>query len=488
MFSSLTATYQADSEFCSIPPDLRLEFLLKHRATIDAHSRLAIKDAEKQHIDVTRAIFFWRVDDLHQFQRYHDSARWNIAIFIALLTDMAYIESDPEEARSACNNPSSAEAKAGRQFAMAYLAAVLEHHNDAAVFGKREAFVQLWKISKYDLFTFNAAQKNTMKREMKRLTKEWQAELERILKAKDLGDSTKEVQEVYNAKVYKFIGVLIPGPRSQRGPHHLTPSQTIEGLKRQSDISASDMQPGVLLEVLRTNESDYDVAKSQHDTKADVDGSATQDAEIREEQKSRSDARAWPALNFPKISPPDPKQQQAAELVNVRDAIWVLKKSTPKAMLATLAELFPEASVRKPPTDPSAPTLFPNSPASLIPPTFEDMDVFLAYHAPKGSVNRTAQQDPDASISLSSDDNLQTQNRKRSASEHDENPEEPDKKRYKGEQAILTRSLLLPVDESLLRVEKNWEISADLPTAASATSIFGGDEQKSVGSVSKGDE
>ncbi|KAF2439640.1 hypothetical protein P171DRAFT_501974 [Karstenula rhodostoma CBS 690.94] len=490
-----------------IPPDLRLDFLLKHRAMIDAHSRLAIKDAEKQHINITRAIYFWRFDDLHQFQRYHDSARWNIAIFVALLTDRTHDEPKSEIGKATCDNPKSAKAKAAREFVVAYLAAVLEHHNDAATFEKREAFIKLWKSTKYDLFTFNSAQKQTMKRDMKRLSNEWQAELERIQKAKDLGNNEYEVETAYNAKVAKFVGVLIPGPRSQRGLHYRAPAETIEGLKMQSGISANNMQRGVLLEALKMNESDYYVPKPQPKIKPKVTtgppevpnttilGFAVQDVEFLEGQKPKPESQTtdWPALHFPKISPPDLEERKAAEVVDVREAIWVLKKSKTREMLAKLMELFPEdIPVRKPPYVGATLSDLPllpaatDRPASVIPPTFEDLGAFVVNNVPKSLMDSVAHSDSVANMSSSSKDNQQTKLGKRSISEQDEALEEPEKKRSKVEQDTVARSLMLPVDGSLLQLETTWQISADPPAATSTTSLFGRDEQKSRSSLFRG--
>ncbi|KAF1966529.1 hypothetical protein BU23DRAFT_315729 [Bimuria novae-zelandiae CBS 107.79] len=182
-----------------IPTDVGLDFLLKHHAIIDEQGCLAIKDPAVQHIDITRAIFFWRLDDIHQFQRYHDNARWNIALFVASLADERSAQPEPAQMHSA------------RQFAIAYLSAVLEHHRNPASFEMREAFVKLWKYSKYDFFTFTAAQKMLMKKEMKRLKGLWKVELDRLNNGKDLNKNKKEVEAAYNAKIAKFVGILVPG-------------------------------------------------------------------------------------------------------------------------------------------------------------------------------------------------------------------------------------------------------------------------------------
>ncbi|KAF9728883.1 hypothetical protein PMIN01_13263 [Paraphaeosphaeria minitans] len=337
----------------------------------------------------------------------------------------------------------------GEDQRLAYLAAVLEHHNDAAVFDKREAFVRLWKSTNYDFFTFKSAQKKTLKVNMKRFTKEWQVELERIQKAKDLGNNADEVQKAYNAKVAKFVGILIPGLRSQRGLNYRAPTQTIEDLKLQGDMSARDIQPGVLLEALKTNESDHYKPKPQRTTKPKVNNEPLQTPTT--------------AILGLAISRPNLQQKKAAQVVDVKEAIWFLQKSKPQKMLAKLMELFPEeVPVRQPIT------------ASGAPPSSLDLTILLQ------SSRRIA------SMLSSSHNNPQTIIGKRNASEQDGDLEGSEKKRHKGEQHVVARSLMLPVDDSLLQVETNWQISANTPVAPSNTSLFGSDELKPRSSLFKG--
>ncbi|KAL1610157.1 hypothetical protein SLS60_001822 [Paraconiothyrium brasiliense] len=464
-----------------IPSDLRLDFLLRNRATIDEHSRLAIKEPEKQHIDITRAIYFWRLDGLHQFQRFHDSARWNIAIYIALLTD------------EICDNASSVEAKAAREFAIAYLAAVLEHHNDAADFEKREAFVKLWKSTQYDFFTFNSSQKRLIKNEMKRLSKEWQVELERIQKGNELGKNNLVRKIAYNAKIAKFVGVLIPGPSSQRSPKYLTPTETIENLKTQSDFSAVDMKKGALLEALEDRASDYHVPKRDAKSEVKIDppqipmddgtlGFPIEDAAFLEAQKPKAELPStdWPALHFPKLSHRLNVNQHVEDIVNKHAAISVLKQSKPQAMLAKLMELFPEeVPIQGPPTANAA-----SSPAQVslpvilksvpVMPTFEDLGAWVANIA-------SHKPNPGIDTSSVSHDNMQTTSGKRSREGNSGEISTPEEKRIKSEEnsgALAARSLFLHVDESLLHPQTTWQISADPPATASTTPLFGGDEQR----------
>ncbi|KAF2249826.1 hypothetical protein BU26DRAFT_290537 [Trematosphaeria pertusa] len=202
----------------NIPRDLQLPFFLAHRDTIDTCRGLAIKDAATQHIDVTRAIFFYRLDAAHQFQRYHDSHRWNIAIFLALLTFPSTVYRV---------------SMAARRFMATYLAAVLEHHNNPAAFDMREEFVRLWKGGNYDFFTFGASQKKLLKCEMKRLHKEWEKELGRV--EVELG------REAYEARVARFAGVLVPAGETQRAQRRQEAVVSME-------VAAADVMQGIEME------------------------------------------------------------------------------------------------------------------------------------------------------------------------------------------------------------------------------------------------
>lgn len=49
----------------NISPDIQLQFFLQNRATIDNYAGKAIKDDDKQSFDITRAIWFYRLDEAH---------------------------------------------------------------------------------------------------------------------------------------------------------------------------------------------------------------------------------------------------------------------------------------------------------------------------------------------------------------------------------------------------------------------------------------
>jgi hypothetical protein len=211
----------------SIPPDIQLTFFLRHRATIGRYGGEPIRDESVQSLDITRATFFYRLDEARQFQRFHDTMRWNTALFVALLADYS---DDPPESSALRPKPnhqsSSSEARKGpsleqglmskdvyippaaRRFMSAYLAAVLEHHNTPTTFTARESFIEIWKAGIWDVFSmFGGAQKKLLKNIMKRLTREWEEELDYAVRC--MG------REEYDRKVGKFVGAVISGRRDQ---------------------------------------------------------------------------------------------------------------------------------------------------------------------------------------------------------------------------------------------------------------------------------
>ncbi|KAI4657667.1 uncharacterized protein J4E78_006055 [Alternaria triticimaculans] len=214
----------------NIPPDIQLPFFLYNRATIDRYASRPIKDEEKQSMEITRAIWFYRLDQTHHFQRFHDIMRWNTAIFVALLAQ----HSQSSDQRQSSHGGTGAVDRRRRtidsyrpgrvttttatithapippaaiRFIKQYLAAVIEHHNTpTSSFAARESFILTWKTGPWELFTvFGGAQKKLLKNAMKKLSKDWEAEL-RVAESQ-LG------RERYERKVGKFVGGVVPGKR-----------------------------------------------------------------------------------------------------------------------------------------------------------------------------------------------------------------------------------------------------------------------------------
>ncbi|KAI2482705.1 hypothetical protein Ptr902_05022 [Pyrenophora tritici-repentis] len=185
------------------PLDIQLAFFLRHRAAMDTYYGQPIKDSEKQHIDVTRVIWYYRIDERRQWVRYHDTTRWNLAIFIALLAQ------DEIDGRTSSTTSKSGAilSPSAYRFIISYLAAVLEYHNAPSTsFTAREAFVAKWKNSNWDIFTaFGGSQKKILKSRMKFLNKEWELELEYVL--------SKLGENEFEKRVAGFVGCVVPGRR-----------------------------------------------------------------------------------------------------------------------------------------------------------------------------------------------------------------------------------------------------------------------------------
>jgi hypothetical protein len=198
-------------KLASVPADLQLPFLLRNRALIDCHGGRPIKDELKQSTSITRAIFFYQLHQPHQFQRYHDLSRWNLAFFTAVLcTPPNSTASRVQSSRNTIGRVYETRdvSRAAYRFMVSYIAAVLEHHNTPTVFDKREDFVRLWKDSRWDVFErLGASQKKLLKREMPRLNTEWALELDRAIKA--MGRTE------YDTRVAKFVGCVVPGRKDQ---------------------------------------------------------------------------------------------------------------------------------------------------------------------------------------------------------------------------------------------------------------------------------
>jgi hypothetical protein len=229
--------------FSNIPPDLQLSYILCSCALIDRHGGRPIKDEREQSLNITRAIFSYHLHKPHQFQRYHDFSRWNLALFTALLC--ASLTTDIPPIQISHKLPtyitkSGHITPAARRFMTSYIAAVLEHYNTPTIFGKREDFIKRWKGCKRDFFQrFGASQRKLMKKEMQRLNAEWEHELDRA--AKYMGS------KAYDAQVARFVACIVPGRKVQ------DPLMKHRGT-RQREPKGMDVEPKLgnkLLDALR---------------------------------------------------------------------------------------------------------------------------------------------------------------------------------------------------------------------------------------------
>ncbi|KAJ4384903.1 hypothetical protein N0V86_000507 [Didymella sp. IMI 355093] len=205
-----------------IPHDIGLAWFLRHRALILAYVLTGMgnksdrEDGGDVEANVVRAVWYYRLDTVRQFQRYHDGVRWNLAIYVALLTRHALEKegrqerceygSDSDQGRSRCKRIEVQ--PAAIRFMMLYLEAVVEHHSHPMTFHKRDEFVRLWRRSGLDLFTINKSwAKKSLQRSLKQLSPQWSRELS--FAQCDMG------LEAYSEKVGKFVGSLVPGMADQ---------------------------------------------------------------------------------------------------------------------------------------------------------------------------------------------------------------------------------------------------------------------------------
>ncbi|KAH9878189.1 hypothetical protein J1614_003406 [Plenodomus biglobosus] len=217
----------------NLPPDLQLAFFLRHRAQMAQDGDQARKSAE-QSMDVTPAIWYYRVDSARQFQRWHDGVRWNLGMFVALLAlgeiyGEGYEEGYEEGWGGEYGNRQGRSHREGhghgqshqrfdplppplsppaKTFIKQYLHAVLEHHTTPTLFRARERFLHTWKTSRYDMFVLTrASHKQALKQALKRLRSEWERVLDREIAR--LGRAE------YERGVGRWVGCVVPGRRDQ---------------------------------------------------------------------------------------------------------------------------------------------------------------------------------------------------------------------------------------------------------------------------------
>jgi hypothetical protein len=190
----------------NIPHDINLAFLLRNRALIDEHNCVPQKEDSGQAEAIARAIWFYRLDTSHQFQRHHDIIRWNITLFTAIITyHNLYQQTDkqgiPRTLKSQRDSPIS---RAEARFITLYLAAVLEAHTNSTVFTARETFIRVWRVSPLVLFSnVKPWAQKTLKRTIRTLSREWDKELRRA--RQEMGAYE------YDIRIAPFVGSLVPG-------------------------------------------------------------------------------------------------------------------------------------------------------------------------------------------------------------------------------------------------------------------------------------
>ena len=193
----------------NVPRDINLAFLLRNYALIEAYNCVPQKEDSGQDEAIARAIWFYRLDTNHQFQRYQNNIRWNITLFTSLITLHSLIQQtkkqdiyqSKEGTRRSQHSPTFS--PAALQFMKLYLAAVMEAHAHPTIFTAREAFIRFWRVSPLELFNVKTWAQRAIGRRVKELSPEWDLELRRAWQV--MGN------DAYEAKVAPFVGCLIPG-------------------------------------------------------------------------------------------------------------------------------------------------------------------------------------------------------------------------------------------------------------------------------------
>jgi hypothetical protein len=309
----------------NIPPDIQLPFFLKYRAAIDHYAGKPIKDEEKQSLEITRAIWFYRLDEAHQFQRFHDTMRWNTAIFVALLA-LHSPSNDPPHGEVGAVDHRRAPVDSYRpgrvttpthvpippaaiRFIKHYLAAVIEHHNaPTSSFTARESFIRTWKTGPWELFTvFGGAQKKLLKNAMKKLSQEWEAELR--VAEEQLG------RKRYERKIGKLVGGLLPGKKELgvRGVEVFVKDESVNVQMRDSMlVKQEEGEEAVDNKLLQALLSPY--------------APLVKEARMQGEKGGKSGV----------------VEVEGTPVTNLRHAITTLQKMEPRDILPVLIRLFPE--------------------------------------------------------------------------------------------------------------------------------------------------
>ncbi|KAH6621800.1 hypothetical protein C7974DRAFT_315408 [Boeremia exigua] len=249
----------------NVPQDIGLAFLLRYREALDSvvlakqdwedNSEGNYGDANEQtgttSLNLVRATWFYRLDPVRQFQRYHDTARWNIALYTALLTHhaLASIPTNSDTSRSPAHRrrveagaPRVDLSPAAVRFITAYLAAVFEHHtssssSQSSSSSSREAFIRLHASSPLDLFTPHRSwAKKTLQREMKWLRVAWEDEISRA--------GARLSRAAFEGGIGLLVGSLVPGPGGAG-------AGAGGGLGRDADVDVGGGGENELLEALR---------------------------------------------------------------------------------------------------------------------------------------------------------------------------------------------------------------------------------------------
>ena len=317
-----------------IPLDISLAWMLRNRARVDEYIRTGMQhagvDEETEDVDdkVVRAAWYYRLSASHQFQRYHDAVRWNLAIYTSLLTQHTLSKSRDNSSNNTTttNNNNGNDKKsfeklspAALRFMHVYLSAVLEQHNAPTQFSEREAFIQLWLSSRFDLFSIHKSwAKKALQRALKALGLEWAILL-------------SQMGSEYEIHMRRFVGRLVPG-RAVGGRADRTLASQGRGSPSRGESHAT-----------RTSGGDV------HCVSGEELATEARDAEVRDTGiKRRGDANELlDALRtpFPTLVAGqralESVQDEVALVCDLRTAISCVQSTRPRDMLPVLMRLFP---------------------------------------------------------------------------------------------------------------------------------------------------
>ncbi|KAH5083854.1 hypothetical protein HBI52_114280 [Parastagonospora nodorum] len=133
-----------------IDPDLQLPFYFRNYNTI-AKSNFMAEKGVTQHFDITRAIFYYGIDELHCFSRRSHHVRYNI-ILMAFAWTSGF---DTKYCKAGCEN-----------FVKAYIKAWIEglvFEHEMIDTRERDAFFGEWKTGPFDLYFFTDGYAKTMR-------------------------------------------------------------------------------------------------------------------------------------------------------------------------------------------------------------------------------------------------------------------------------------------------------------------------------------
>lgn len=167
----------------AVPTDLQLIVYFTIYNCIARGNFLALKSSA-QHLDISRAIWYYGVDPGHAFAMFSHHIRWNI-IIMTFLWSTGF---DTQYCKPGC-------AEFVVQFIKAWIESLVYkyniNHND---FSEREKFIHLWKTCPFDLYIFSRNDEEKMSGRIEFLSK-------KLNNTKDLPKHEDFVQAVRSGKI-----------------------------------------------------------------------------------------------------------------------------------------------------------------------------------------------------------------------------------------------------------------------------------------------